>query len=208
MKKITLVAIALLGASPAMAGNIVINGSFEDPGFILNNSTWGQSNTLSGWKQLTGDKFEVQLAKKPGGSGAFNQSYDGARYLELNANALGAVEQTLATIAGQSYALSFGYSGRSDAGGNSKAEVYWGNTRIDILDAASNSGWKTFNYTLQASDSETALRFVSLEPTTNKSFGSYLDGVSVSAVPEPETYAMLLAGLGLMATIARRRKNT
>ncbi len=28
-----------------------------------------------------------------------------------------------------------------------------------------------------------------------------------AAVPEPETYAMLLAGLGLMGTIARRRKN-
>ena len=28
-----------------------------------------------------------------------------------------------------------------------------------------------------------------------------------TAVPEPETYAMLLAGLGLMGTIARRRKN-
>lgn len=28
----------------------------------------------------------------------------------------------------------------------------------------------------------------------------------VSAVPEPESYAMLLAGLGLMGTIARRRK--
>jgi guanyl-specific ribonuclease Sa len=28
----------------------------------------------------------------------------------------------------------------------------------------------------------------------------------VTAVPEPETYAMLLAGLGLMATVARRRK--
>jgi len=28
----------------------------------------------------------------------------------------------------------------------------------------------------------------------------------VTAVPEPETYAMLLAGLGLMGTIARRRK--
>jgi hypothetical protein len=27
-----------------------------------------------------------------------------------------------------------------------------------------------------------------------------------SAVPEPETYAMLLAGLGLMGGIARRRK--
>ena len=29
----------------------------------------------------------------------------------------------------------------------------------------------------------------------------------VTAVPEPETYAMMLAGLGLMASIARRRKS-
>jgi hypothetical protein len=29
----------------------------------------------------------------------------------------------------------------------------------------------------------------------------------VSPIPEPETYAMLLAGLGLIAFIARRRKN-
>ena len=31
-------------------------------------------------------------------------------------------------------------------------------------------------------------------------------GVSVAAVPEPETYGMLLAGLGVMGAIARRRK--
>lgn len=31
---------------------------------------------------------------------------------------------------------------------------------------------------------------------------------SVTPVPEPETYALLLAGLGLMGTIARRRKNS
>ena len=32
--------------------------------------------------------------------------------------------------------------------------------------------------------------------------------VSVTAVPEPETYAMLLAGLGLMGTIVRRRNKS
>jgi hypothetical protein len=29
---------------------------------------------------------------------------------------------------------------------------------------------------------------------------------TVTAVPEPETYAMLLAGLGLMGVVARRRQ--
>lgn len=33
-----------------------------------------------------------------------------------------------------------------------------------------------------------------------------IDNVSVSAVPEPETYAMLLAGLGLVGAYTRRRK--
>jgi len=32
-------------------------------------------------------------------------------------------------------------------------------------------------------------------------------GLSVSAVPEPQTYAMLLAGLGMVGIIARRRRN-
>jgi hypothetical protein len=37
--------------------------------------------------------------------------------------------------------------------------------------------------------------------------GALLDNVSVSAVPEPEIYAMLLAGLGLMGVMSRRRKS-
>jgi hypothetical protein len=34
----------------------------------------------------------------------------------------------------------------------------------------------------------------------------YLGTMSVTAVPEPESYAMLIAGLGLVASIVRRRK--
>jgi PEP-CTERM motif len=35
---------------------------------------------------------------------------------------------------------------------------------------------------------------------------SLVGALHVNAVPEPETYAMLLAGMGVVATIARRRK--
>jgi len=34
----------------------------------------------------------------------------------------------------------------------------------------------------------------------------YVSGMTVTAIPEPETYAMLLAGLGLLGFAARRRK--
>ena len=34
----------------------------------------------------------------------------------------------------------------------------------------------------------------------------YLGGVVVSAVPEPETYAMMLLGLGALSLFARRRR--
>jgi hypothetical protein len=36
--------------------------------------------------------------------------------------------------------------------------------------------------------------------------GSYGGDIVVAAVPEPETYAMLMAGLGLVGCVARRRK--
>jgi hypothetical protein len=31
-------------------------------------------------------------------------------------------------------------------------------------------------------------------------------GIKVSVVPEPETYALMLAGLGIMGFVARRRR--
>ena len=37
--------------------------------------------------------------------------------------------------------------------------------------------------------------------------GSYAGNLNVTHLPEPETYAMFMAGLGLMGFIARRRKN-
>jgi hypothetical protein len=49
---------------------------------------------------------------------------------------------------------------------------------------------------------------LTLKGTTFGAAGSYNGSISVTAVPEPETFAMLLAGLGLMGAIARRRNKT
>jgi hypothetical protein len=43
-------------------------------------------------------------------------------------------------------------------------------------------------------------------PRLDTSWSDTYASWSVTAVPEPETYAMMLAGLGLIGTIARRRK--
>nr|WP_017874622.1 MULTISPECIES: PEP-CTERM sorting domain-containing protein [unclassified Janthinobacterium] len=43
--------------------------------------------------------------------------------------------------------------------------------------------------------------------SSNSAFGAALDNISVtSAVPEAETYGMLLAGLALLGAIARREE--
>jgi hypothetical protein len=42
---------------------------------------------------------------------------------------------------------------------------------------------------------------------TSAHLGSYAGQMNVTHLPEPETYAMFMAGLGLMGFIARRRKN-
>ena len=64
-----------------------------------------------------------------------------------------------------------------------------------ILNGQSNR-FGTFQYLLGFNDSFTG----------DADYDDFVVGVNFSPVPEPETYAMLLAGLGLIGYSARRRK--
>ena len=50
--------------------------------------------------------------------------------------------------------------------------------------------------------------YIAVGGVTNGAQGGIYNGaISVTAVPEPETYAMMLAGLGAIGFLARRRRN-
>ncbi len=49
--------------------------------------------------------------------------------------------------------------------------------------------------------------YINITGITDGAQGGIYAGAIAAAVPEPETYAMLLAGLGLMGAVVRRRSN-
>jgi len=70
---------------------------------------------------------------------------------------------------------------------------------------AAHTGWSTFEYVFAGSGSVTlGVGVVDVLDYTASS-QLQLDNFAIAAVPEPETYAMLIAGLGLIGAAARRR---
>lgn len=70
---------------------------------------------------------------------------------------------------------------------------------------AAHTGWSTFEYVFTGSGSVTlGVGVVDVLDYTASS-QLQLDNFSIAAVPEPETYTMLIAGLGLIGAAARRR---
>jgi hypothetical protein len=74
----------------------------------------------------------------------------------------------------------------------------------------SSGNWGSFHaFSIPVSDLVQTVNTLTITSTGSDNLleGARLEGtLSVSPIPEPETYAMLLAGLGLVGFIARRRK--
>ena len=85
---------------------------------------------------------------------------------------------------------------------NGSVSVYKGAT---LLDSFAVTG--TTNSAMYSSLGAGAYSFVVAGTVSGKSGGNYTLNAAVTPVPEPETYALMLAGLGAVAFIARRRKS-
>lgn len=209
MKIKSLVAAALFTviapfAIAAPSTNLIVNGGFENSAFAgayqtLNSTTGG----LSGWAIEVGS---VDLIN------TYWQAAGGNYSLDLSGSEDGVISQTFATIVGQKYAVSFSMAGNPDNTDSSEIvktlQVGLAGIPLYSFDttgkSAANMGWETKSFQFTAAGTSSKLFFASMQDSP---WGPALDNVSVTAVPEPETYALFLAGLGLMGAVARRRRN-
>ncbi|MFH1660409.1 MAG: PEP-CTERM sorting domain-containing protein [Pseudomonadota bacterium] len=198
MKKLLVIA-ALLSAPAIAQANLVVNGSFEDYTTVTPGH-WSIFNSGYGW---TTGANGVEIRNAVAGTAA-----DGVRFAELDTTGNGWISQTIQTNAFQSLELAFSYAPRAGVAAKSNGiQIFWNDQSLGSITANGGSGpsWLDLVYDVQADASGFGvLKFAAIG--TSDSLGGSLDNISVTAIPEPGSAAMLLAGLGILAVTARRRR--
>lgn len=185
MKKIALALMLAASALSAQAATeLVVNGDFE-------------TGTFAGWTKSGNNSLSDVISNTVTSNHSFV-------WRNGSTGSLAYISQNLATVAGGSYSLSFDVY--NTATSNTIFEVDFNGAKVyGFTNEVHNWSHITLNG-LSATGALTELKF----GARNDPSFLRLDNVSVHAlaVPEPETYAMLLGGLALVGAVARRRQRS
>ena len=217
-----LVGVAALWAMPRSAsaqpaGNLLVNGSFEDTTNFVDqgNDTMNLdvgSTAMPGWT-VSGSHYLSWI----GPSNPFDLTASptgGSYFLDLTGYIAGApfsgVSQTIATQAGATYSLTFDLGSSPQYGLQDGVDVSAGSATASFTttnDAAQYNLWEPETLSFTATN---AMTTISLIGNAGDNYIG-LDNVSVvqtSGVPEPTIWAMMLIGLGGLGVAMRnaRRK--
>ena len=223
--RLAAVAAAVLVASaapPACAAvNLIVNGGFETPATPTGSfTTYGGGANLGGWTVTgTNRSAAVQTLSNTYAEGplTFN-SFAGQAALDLsgqnNAGPTSGVFQTVETVVGQRYDLSFWVGNAAGgAGGNYKLPS---TVNLQINDAPvspfTNSdvtlngvNWRLFTTTFWAASDHTSIGFFNGTPLGDAYTG--LDNVRlVAGIPEPQSWALMILGFGGVGAMLRSRR--
>jgi hypothetical protein len=207
MKNKALLLFGALAGMPAAQANLLVNPGFEHPASnFLNALVPGNATWITGWTATgTGVHWMTEALgyfTDPIGKDAV----DLANYTYAN----GGIKQSFATQIGTNYTVGFhGATFANPTYGEITALIdnaLVGTYQLINPTSASNT-WKYFSFNFTATGTTTTLEFRNTQVAGMQY--SFLDNVSVEVtpVPEPETCALMLAGLSLVGFAARRRKS-
>jgi hypothetical protein len=195
----------LTAAAPAAAVNLIVNGDFEDASFGGTTGYYNVGDPGSGADHPIPPGFGWSVPFNnvdiiANGVYAANLPTGGAYNLDLvGYGSTGAIAQTFATEAGKVYRISLDYT---QNGSGKTADVVVGTSILTTLEAS--SAWQSWTTTFVGTGDPTTLVIAEILGGSNA--GVILDNISVTAVPEPATWAMLITGFGMVGYGLRRRR--
>jgi hypothetical protein len=193
----------------AMGGTtqLLVNGSFEEP--VIAPTSFTVLPTIPGWTATNG--FEVQSNEV---LGAGQSTPFGNQYVELNVVGPSTLSQTVATVPGEQYTLSFNLSARPQTGSNSVLVSFTGSPNSTFT--ANDTGvlnFQQFTETFVATANTSVLSFTPTGQFASPNLGDDLDNVSltgaataVAGVPLPTAASAGFCGLLFLGVVSLVRR--
>lgn len=220
-KKAWALAALLASFNVNAAVNLIQNGDFESypvtAGTAIHVYTGGctpgtfgevcvAQDTSYAWQPIAGAPNEfLEIRENLAGT-----AQSGLNFAELNPEQASGIQQTFSAAVGTGL-LSWWDKGRQwddagTSGTNYNYSVFLNDVSIFTGDTFSFSTWRGQSFVVDLLATNT-LRFVSNQASGD--IGAQIDHISVTqttAVPEPETYGMMMVGLAMLGFASRRRK--
>lgn len=203
--RIGMAAAVAFGATGSAQAVTIVNPSFELGAIGGGFQTKGPGGDLPGW--TIGGSID-HIAN-------YWNAQDGDKSIDLNGNGAGTISQLLTGLyVGTTYRVSFWVSGNPDNNmqpDEKLATLSWGSGTSTVsytltaLNAVNNMQWEERSYTFVATSTSALL---SLASDQQNPYGLAVDNFSISAVPEPATWAMMIGGFGAAGVTLRRRRRT